>query len=150
MTTNLIIPVNPRLLATASISHPSSFFIPDSAWWWCMACHPGIHSNAYRFQSTPPGWCGWTDRSALGCSLHHRCPPAGSTGLGCIQRFSGPGLSRCRLHERRARVHFILLVRAYDSAATLVRGNLPSAHYEGIISYLVKTIHSGSPDNPLQ
>ena len=30
-------------------------FIPDSAWWWCMACPSRIHRNGHEFQSSPPG-----------------------------------------------------------------------------------------------
>lgn len=101
--TSFIFSVTPCLLATPSFSHPLSSFIPDSAWWWCMACPPGIHSNGLSCQSSPPERCGWTDRSASGCSSRRRCPPARSTGLGCTRHFSGPVWSCCRLQGRGRR-----------------------------------------------
>lgn len=112
--TTFIISVTLCLLATPFLSFFS--FIPDSAWWWYMAGRPGIHSNGHRLQSSPPEWCGWTDRSASGCSSHRRCHPGQSNGLGCTRHFSGPGRSCCRL-QGRVGVGFILL-GAYDSTKT--------------------------------
>lgn len=130
--TSLVVSVTPCLLATPVPFTPLSFpFIPDSAWWWCMAGLLGIHSNGHWFQSSSGGLCGWTDRIVSGCSSPHRCPPGWSTCLGRTRDFSGLGGNHCRLQGKQESVCGVKL--SLYSTKIPVQDALLSANYKEII-----------------
>ena len=100
-------PPPPTLSFFLFFSFPTPLsLLPDWAWWWCMAFLPGIHSNGPGFQNSLPARCGWTDRSAWGCSSPRPCRSGSCTGPGRTRRSSGTGRSCCRLH-RNTGGHFV-------------------------------------------